>query len=363
MAVHKLEARRAEAVPTAAAQPAPPLAARPRRRPWGRIVLALAAVVAAAGGGWVLLRPTEVSVVPLRTGEAVDAVYASGVVEYVRAARVAPIVTAPIRVVYAQEGQAVRPGQVLAQLEDGPQMGSTLQLEAQAMLARAGADRAKRLFDAGFGAKAANDDAQAQRAAAEAAAASARARLEDYRIKAPFAGVVLRRDAEPGDLASVGQPMFAIANLHRLRITADVDERDVARLAVDMPALIRADGFPGRSFQARISEITPQGDATGRVFRVRLSLPPDTPLKPGMTVETNMITARRAQAVLAPSSAVSKGAVWVVADGRARRRVVAVGVSGPDRTEITGLPAGASVIASPPPKLKDGDRVAVRAAR
>jgi RND family efflux transporter MFP subunit len=234
-----------------------------------------------------------------------------------------------------------------------------LQLEAQAAMARAGAARTQRLLDAGFGAKAANDDAQAQREAAEAAAASARARLDDYRIKAPFAGRVLRRDAEPGDLASVGQPMFAIADLHALRITADVDERDVARLAVGMPALIRADGFPGRNFEARISEITPQGDAAGRVFRVRLSLPRDTPLKPGMTVESNMITARRAAAVLAPSSAVSNGAVWVVRNGRAHRQVVSVGVAGAERTEITGLPAGVKVIAKPPTKLKDGQRVAV----
>jgi len=356
MAVHQLETLRIKA----ASRPAPAPPPRPRRMPWGRIVLALAAIAAAAGGGWMLFRPTPVSVAPLVTGEAVDAVYASGVVEYVRAARVAPIVTAPIRRVYAEEGQDVRPGQVLAQLEDGPQVGATLQLEAQAAMARAAATRTQRLLDAGFGAKAANDDAQAQREAAEAAAASARARLEDYRIKAPFAGRVLRRDAEPGDLASAGQPMFAIADLHALRITADVDERDVARLAVGMEALIRADGFPGRSFAARIREITPQGDAAGRVFRVRLSLPPDTPLKPGMTVESNMITARRGAAVLAPSSAVSKGAVWVVRNGRARRQVVGVGVAGAERIEITGLPAGVRVITKPPAKLKDGQRVAVR---
>jgi RND family efflux transporter MFP subunit len=294
-----------------------------------------------------------------RVGEAVDAVYASGVVEYVRQARVAPVVTAPISSTLAQEGQDVRRGQTLAQLDDGPQTGIVLQLEAQAAQARAAADRTQRLFDAGFAAKAANDDAQAQRRAAEAAAASARARLADYRIKAPFAGRVLRRDAEPGDLATAGQPLFVIADLTSARVTADVDERDVGRLSPGQDAVVRADAFPQQVFRARIREITPQGDATGRVFRVRLSLPPGSPLRPGMTVETNLVVGRRLRALLVPTAAVSRGAVWTVEEGRARRHAVRTGAVGAGQAEIVqGLTAGATVVLNPPADLKDGRRVA-----
>lgn len=367
MAIHQLHTGRSAApapssvTAAVAARTAGPRPTARRRRPWGRILLGLAILAGAAAGGFLYLRPVPVRVGHAATGEAIDAVYASGVVEYVRQAHVAPIVTAPIRRVLVQEGENVQPGQMLAQLEDGPQVGTTLQLEAQAAQARFAADRQQRLFDAGFGARAARDDAQAQRQASEAAAASARARLLDYRLVAPFAGRVLRRDAEPGDLAVVGQPAFVIADLALVRVTADVDERDVGRLAVGMEAAVRADAYPGQVFRARISDITPQGDSTSRVFRVRLALPPRTPLKPGMTVETNLVTARRSHALLVPSAAISKGAVWIVRDGRAYRETVRTGAAGADLTEIVGdLTSGAAVVLNPPEKLRDRARVSVR---
>jgi RND family efflux transporter MFP subunit len=336
-----------------------------RRRRRGRLVAAgLAALVAAAAGiaAWAYFRPPLVETAPARTGEAVDAVYASGVVEYVRQARIAPIVTAPIQQALAEEGQTVRKGQILAQLDDGPQTGTTLQLEAQAALARAAAGRATRLFEAGFGARAAHEDALKTKAAAEAAAASARARLADYRIVAPFDGRVLRREAEPGDLASVGKVLFVVADPATLRVTADIDERDVGRLEPGLTAVVRSDAFPERSFQATVTEITPQGDATGRTFRARLLLEPNSPLKPGMTVETNLVVERRAQAVLAPTQAVKDGAVFVVEDEHARRREVVLGAQGIEASEIRrGLAAGERVIVSPPDGLKDGGRVRLQA--
>lgn len=303
-------------------------------------------------------RPVPVILAQARTGLAVDVVYASGVVEFTRQARIAPVVTAPIVAVTADEGAMVARGAALVQLEDGPQKATADQLEAQAALTRAVAARAKRLLDAGFGAPAAHDDAQAQRRAAEAAAASARARLNDYVLKAPFAGRILRRDAEPGDLASAGSVLFIIADPARLRVTVDVDERDVARLAVGQPALIRADGFAGQTFQGTIAQITPAGDATGRVFRIRVALPSTTPLRPGMTIEANLVTGRRDAAVLVPSSAVQDGSVWRIDDGRAHRASVRIGASGGERTEIvSGLPAGSWVAVSPARALREGRRV------
>ncbi|MBI1196917.1 MAG: efflux RND transporter periplasmic adaptor subunit [Phenylobacterium sp.] len=354
MAIHDL---RVVSEPEAA-RPGPP--PRRRRWPWRRGLIVLALAAAGGFGAWSVLKPVEVKTAQVVTGEAVDAVYASGVVEYVRQASIAPVVTAPIRQVLAHEGDAVRPGQTLAQLDDGPQEGTTLQLEAQAALARATAARQTRLHEAGFGAKAAWEDALAQARAADAAAKSARARLADYRIKAPFAGRVIRREAEPGDLASVGKAMFVVADTGALRITADIDERDVGRLAVGQAAAVRSDSFPGQVFDARISEITPQGDSTGRVFRARLALDPDSTLKPGMTVEANLVTARRADAVLAPTAALRDGAVWLVRDGRARRQAVKTGTKGVERTEITeGLKAGQTVVLDPPEKLKDGTRLSI----
>ncbi len=115
--------------PPANAVSASPEALRARRRrSWVSVLLVLVAAAAAASAIWVLLRPTPVQVATVSSGEAVDAVYASGVVEYVRQARIAPVVTAPIRAVLVEEGQTVRAGQTLAQLDDGPQEATALQL-------------------------------------------------------------------------------------------------------------------------------------------------------------------------------------------------------------------------------------------
>jgi RND family efflux transporter MFP subunit len=354
-----------KATPTAGATGA---VRRPKRRRLLMAALILLAVAGISAGTWWWLRPLAVTVGAVTRGEAVDAVYASGVVEYVRQARVAPAVTAPIRQVLVTEGQAVRKGQALAQLDDGPQQGVTLQLEAQAQLARANARRTDRLFRAGFAAAAAEEDAGNSLAAAEAAAGGARAHLADYRIAAPFPGKVLRRDAEPGDLATPGTPLFVIADTSALRVTADVDERDVGHLAVGQEAVLRADAFAGETFPARVAEITPQGDSTGRVFRARLHLDPATRLRPGMTVEANLVTARRSGAVLVPTAAIRDGAVWRVEDpagqARARRQPIRIGAQGADRTEVlSGLAPGTRVVLAPPAGLKDGARISIRAGK
>jgi RND family efflux transporter MFP subunit len=157
--------------------------------------------------------------------------------------------------------------------------------------------------------------------------------------------------------------LFVVAERGSLRDPADADERDVGRLSVGMEAVVRADAFPGRTFPAKVREITPQGDSAGRVFRVRLQLAADTPLKPGMTVETNLVTAVRQNAILVASTAVKDQSVWVVANGQARRRAVTTGATGGEATEIVrGLKPGETVLTERPAGLREGRRVSPKTA-
>lgn len=361
-----------EALKTATHPSAPPAeagAASPTQKftwrerlntPRGRMMAGLAVLVLIAAG-YFALRPTAVTVAPVTLGEAVDVVYATGVVDYVRQARVAPIVTAPIYRVFVEEGERVRAGALLAQLEDGPQRGTLAQAEAQASTALLAYARVERLYRRDFASRAALDEARGQRDAFNAAAQSARARLADYALRAPFAGTILRRDAEPGDLATPSRVLFVLADESSLRVTADLDERDIARVEEGQPVLIRADAFPDQTFDAIVSEVTPQGDATTRVFRVRLSLAPEAPLRAGMTVEANIITDRRNDALLIPAGAIRDAAIWVVDDGRVRRREVTVGATGGERVEIReGVVEGEQVVLNPGEGWRDGRRVRVR---
>jgi RND family efflux transporter MFP subunit len=337
------------------------LASRRRRRIGILAAIGLAVLAAIAGSLWLLSRPATVSAEAARIGPAVESVYASGVVDFVRQASISPVVNSPIRSVLVAEGADVRPGQVLAVLVDGPEQASLMQLRVQAEQARSAAARTEFLYRRGYAAYAAWDIARRQYQAAAAAADAAQARLADFRITAPFAGRVIRREAEPGNVATPGQALFVIADPNTLRITADVDERDAGRLSVGQEALVRSDAFPGRSFRAAVAEITPQGDSNGRVFRARLTVEPQSALRAGMTVEINIVLARRDRAVLVSTRAVSDAHVWVAAGGQARRRAVTLGVRGADRTEIlSGLRAGEMAILDPPAGLRDGARIRLR---
>jgi multidrug efflux pump subunit AcrA (membrane-fusion protein) len=113
--------------------------------------------------------------------------------------------------------------------------------------------------------------------------------------------------------------------------------------------------------EGRVAEITPKGDPINKSYRVRVSLPEDTPLKVGMTTETNIIVREEANALLVPAAAVSGGKLWVAENGRAKRLPVKAGTIGEKKAEIlSGLKGDESVIANPPPELKEGDAVNIK---
>jgi len=198
------------------------------------------------------------------------------------------------------------------------------------------------------------------RAVAEAAAR----RLDDYTVRAPAAGIVLRRDAEVGEIVDTPAALFWVGEPLPLRVSAEVDEEDIAHIRAHQRVLLRADAFPNRSLQAEVSAITPRGDALRKSYRVRLALPDDTPLLVGMTVEANIVLRETPDAVLVPPRAVRAGHVFVVERETARLRPVTTGVQGPRATEIrSGLALGEAVIVDPPADLADGDVVRLRAPR
>jgi RND family efflux transporter MFP subunit len=275
----------------------------------------------------------------------VQAVYATGTVEPSIMMPIAPRIGARLVALDVDEGAEVRKGQLLARLESTDVTSNLRQLEAREDFARRDYERYAALLKQGVVARQAYDRAKAEWRAAAAATAPARAQ----------AGFVIRRDGEIGQLIPANQPVFWIAGHSAFRISADVDEEDVARVHVGQPVLIRADAFPGRVFDGRVLSITPKGDPVARSYRVRVSVPKDAPLLIGMTAETNVIVRRTEHALLVPSSAVESGSVWVWRDGRLAHLKVAVGAVGTDRTEIaSGLSTADLVVTSPDSTLKDG---------
>jgi RND family efflux transporter MFP subunit len=142
--------------------------------------------------------------------------------------------------------------------------------------------------------------ALAHRDAAKAAVERLEAESAKYRITAPIDGVVLARQAEPGETVSAAAPLVTIADLGRLRVEAEVDEFDIARIAPKSKVTITAEGFPGRRWDGEVEEIAeavvarqtrpqdPGRPADIRVLRVKVAFKQPSPLKLGQRVDVEI---------------------------------------------------------------------------
>jgi len=325
--------------------------------------LLLAVLLALAGAaGWVWwTMPPAVTLALVTTGPALRAVYATGSVEPVHWARVGPAVRARITEVLAEEGARVTEGQPLARLDNREAVHRAEETEARARFAQEDLARIRTLVTRDIAARATLDRAEAEARAVRAVAEAAQRRLDDYIVRAPSDGIVLRRDAEVGEVVDTPASLFWIGEPRPLRVTAEVDEEDIAQVREGQRVLLRADAFPGQVLTATVGQITPKGDATRKAYRVRLVLPDDTPLMIGMTVEANIVLRQADDAVLVPPAALRDGRVFVVQGETVQPRTVETGVQGPRAVEILrGLQRGEAVVLDPPAGLAAGQAVRLR---
>lgn len=169
-----------------------------------------------------------------------------------------------------QEGQSVRRGELLAEL-DREELSAAVgearaqMHEAEAELRLAEANRARRLRLADEGVVAAHDleeatrdldTARARLATAQAVVRRQAAALAKTRIVAPLAGVVTQRIPDAGERVEAGAPLFTIADLTRLRIDAEADEADAARLRTGAPVRITVPGRPDLSWRGQVEEVS-----------------------------------------------------------------------------------------------------------
>jgi len=213
--------------------------------------------------------------------------------------------------VNVEEGDIVRQGQVLAEIDASDLVASLDEAKArleeataERHLAQLNADRKVKLFAEGvlpaFDRDAASRDVEITQARIETATASIRrleATIAKTRMIAPISGTVTSRVVNAGQMVDRGDPAFTVADLNRLRIEGEAHEADADRVTIGAEVEIRADGFPGQSFRGRVEEIPgnvtlrrikPQDPARPtdvRVLALKVALEGKTPLKLGSTVD------------------------------------------------------------------------------
>ena len=322
------------------------------------ILFTLIVVVAGAAVWWRYGRGLEVTTVAATRGTAVEIVYATGAVEPVRWAKVASLVRERIVDLCYCEGKSVKKGDVLAKLDDNEIRGQIQELRAREDFARRELSRVVELSARGAATTQAYERASADMRQVQALISVQMERLSDYTLTAPMDGVVLRRDGEIGEIAEVGQTLFRVGVPKPLQVVAEVNEEDIPRVQVGQQVLFRTDAFANRRLEGKVREITPMGDPVAKTYRIRIALPDDTPLLIGMSVEANIVTREKPDALLIPADAVQGDSVFVVDGDRARRRAVEIGIRGTRMVEVlSGLKQGERVIAPAVTNLTDGARI------
>jgi len=153
-------------------------------------------------------------------------------------------------------------------------------------------------------------------------------------LVSPGECIVIQRDGEIGQYIAANTPVFWISCNRQFRISAQIDEEDVPLVRRGEDVLIRADAFPNHVFDGKVTSITPRGDPIGRSYRVRIELPPSSPLQIGMTTEANIVARDNLHAILLPETAISEGAVYSVANGNMVRVPVVTGAKNSGWVEI-----------------------------
>lgn len=281
-----------------------------------------------------------------------------------------------ITAVLVKEGDFVRRGQVLAQIDRTVQDQQVLQMaasirsaQADAALAQAELDRAKALVARGFISKAdidrktaTRDGALAKVSLARAQAGEMRARLERLDVRAPTAGIILARNVEAGQVVGAGSPaLFTLAEDGAMEMRGRVAEQDMAGLRLSLPATVNLVGS-GDTFAGRVWLIDPVVDAQARQGIVRIALARDPRLRPGAFANARVTSGNVVRPQL-PQSAVQsddKGSfVMIVGAGdKVEQRRVEVG----DVTEAgvaiaRGLTGQERVIANAAAFVQSDERV------
>ncbi|HEX8985179.1 MAG TPA: efflux RND transporter periplasmic adaptor subunit [Bryobacteraceae bacterium] len=200
-------------------------------------------------------------------------------------------------------------------------------------------------------------------AQAEQAVQSAQVARGYGQIAAPFAGTVTEKQAEPGNLAAPGAPLFTLEREGAYRLEAAVEESKLGTVKLGQPVSVALDAFD-HALEGRVAEIAPAVDPAARSFTVKIDLPAAPQLRSGLFGRARFrLGARRVTAIPA-ASVTHRGelASVLVADaGHASLRLVTLGERRGEQVEaLSGLNAGEKVIAPVPPGLADGAAVEVR---
>lgn len=368
-----------------------------RRLPWKYILPVSALVLLAAGS--LALRSMFGAVLEVDTATATltspsqahSVLTANGYVVAQRKAAVASKGTGRLVYLGVEEGDRVRKGEIIARLDDQDMIASLARARADLEVARADSfatrnslERTRTLFDAKLASRADMDAAEAQYMKVRASIVSARAAVEqaevalEYtRVRAPFDGTVLTKNADVGEVvapfassANSRGAVVSMADMTSLQVEADVSESNITRVSAGQPCEITLDAYPDARYRGTVHKIVPTADRAKATVLTKVAFReldgrvlPDMSAKVAFLGEEMTDSAASAPAKLTvPATAITerdgKQVVFAVRDGIATETPVRTGEQlGAQTVIVQGLSQGETVVNRPPAGLSGGTRV------
>ena len=295
----------------------------------------------------------------VRTGAVTDEYIALATARANEAIDVTPRISSVVSAIHFEEGQAIRQGEVLVEL-DSREIRADLDLaEANLRERRSRYGRLEALAASQVVSEVELEEIQAQLQVAEAQVNSARARLEDTVIRAPFAGTVGLRRVSVGGLVQPNTVITTLDDIGTMKLEFSIPEEYLAVVGEGLAVEASGAAWPNRLFEGVVTSVDSRIDPMTRSLAVVAALPNEhRDLKPGMFLQV-VIGRRREDVVLAAESALvprqGRQYVFVVDEGRAIEREVKLGSRLPGQVEIiAGLDAGEEIVTQGVQRLRDG---------
>ncbi len=325
----------------------------------------------------------EVEVV--KKGDITSRVSADGVLKAKSQVDISAETIGRIKRIYYKEGDFIKKGNLLIELDDIQAQANFNLAEAQLRQAEQVFNRTKNLYEKGLISKENYESAELNYESARARYDQALDAYEKTKINAPISGKVMKINIEEGETAVMGTMNYSgtvlatIADMSRMIAVVKIDETEVPQVKAGQDVEVTADALPDSIYSGivtkvglmPITSITATEQATD--FEVEIELRDfSNDLRPGMNVKAEIVTNRKTDVLVVPIQAIGKRkikdkmveSIFVVKDGKAMLQEIVVGIASDTEIEIvSGIDEGDTVIAGPYrvlSKLKDGARVDVK---
>ena len=290
----------------------------------------------------------------------------SGTIEEASGASLSFAGSGTIRRIYVSEGQTVRQGQLIAELDPTTMQNAYTIAKTSLDQAQDTYNRMKELHDAGSLPEMQWIQIENQLKSARASEAMARKSLHDTKLYAPFSGFIASKDAEMGQNAGPGMPVVKLVSIGSVKVKISVPEDDVQRIKKGSSMKIIVPALDNREFSGVVTERGVSADPRSRTYKVKATIMNhDGQLLPGMICQAFTNYMQDATGVFIPANLVqldsdNKTFVWVVNGGKAVKREIIISNETAQGAQVSGgLSSGDKLIVSGQQKVSNGMKVEI----